>query len=161
MQSEKTNWNCQPIPKFKIGDMVILDTQNIQISHINKSLDHKNLGPFKIIRVINNSAYKLKLPPSISSIFPVFYLWLIHLNNSNLLSRQIISPLPPIWFDKDISLGEYIVEEILDLRINKKKKDSLSEKRVFDIQDKIHGLGWIEYQPRLAGLNRYGWLSRH
>ena len=54
--------------------MVILDARNIKTTRLNKSLDHKNLGPFEIIRVINNSAYKLKLSPAIEGIFLVFYL---------------------------------------------------------------------------------------
>ncbi len=60
IQSEQANRNRQPAPEFKIKDMVMLDARNIRTSRANKSLDHKNLGPFKIIRVIDNSAYELK-----------------------------------------------------------------------------------------------------
>lgn len=58
------------------------------------------------LRVIDNSAYKLNLPPSMSSIFSIFHSWL-HLDKSDFLPGQIVSPLPLIWFDKYISLGEY------------------------------------------------------
>ena len=108
IQNEQANRNLQPAPDFKIGDIVMWDTRNIRTSRANKSLDHKNLGPFRIIRVIDNSAYELKLPPSMSSIFLVFHLWLLHLDKSDPLPGQIIPSPPRIWFDEDIGLGEYV-----------------------------------------------------
>ena len=68
------NRRRHPILKFKIGNIIILDTRNIKITRLNKSLDYKNLGPFKVVRVINNSIYKLKLLSLIAGIFSIFYL---------------------------------------------------------------------------------------
>lgn len=113
IQSEQANRNRQPAPEFKVGGMVMLNARNIRTIRANKSLDHKNLGPFKIVRTINNSAYELDLPQSMSGIFPVFYPWLLHLDKSNPLPGQIIPPPPPIWFDEEVGLGEYIAEDIL------------------------------------------------
>ena len=62
--------------------MVILDARNIKTTRPNKSLDYKNLGPFEIIRVINNLAYELKLLPAMEGIFLVFHPWLLYLDNS-------------------------------------------------------------------------------
>ena len=107
----------------------MLDAQNIRTSRANKSLDQKNLGPLKIIRVIDNSSYELKLLISMSSIFPVFYSWLVHFYKIDPLPRQIILPPPPIWFDEDISLGEYVAEEILDSRIDKRRKNPVSGRK--------------------------------
>ena len=59
----------------------------------------------------------------------MFHPWLLHLDKSDLLPGQIILPSPPIWFDKENSLREYIAEEILDSRIDKRKKDSISSKK--------------------------------
>ena len=73
LQAEQANRRRHPAPEFKVGDMVMLDARNIKTTRPNKSLDHKNLGPFEIVRVINNSAYELKLPPAIEGIFPVFH----------------------------------------------------------------------------------------
>ena len=64
-----------------------------------------------------------------SSIFPIFYLQLLHLDKSDLLSGQIIPPLSSIWFDKDISLRKYVAKEILDSRIDKRRKDPVSRKK--------------------------------
>ena len=35
----------------------------------SKSLDYKNLGPFKIIKAINNIVYELDLPTAIKGIY--------------------------------------------------------------------------------------------
>ena len=58
---------------FKVDNIIILDNRNIKITRSNKSLDHKNLGPFKVTRVINNIVYKLELLEGIN-IYPIFYL---------------------------------------------------------------------------------------
>ena len=54
--------------------MVILNIRNIKIIYLNKLLNYKNLRLFKIVRVINNLVYKLKLFLVINGIFLVFYL---------------------------------------------------------------------------------------
>ena len=126
--------------------MVMLDARNIRTSRANQSLDHKNFGPFKIMRVVDNPAYKLKLLPSMSSIFPVFHLCLLHLDKSDPLPGQIISPPSPISFDEDIGLGEYIAEEILDSRIDKRRKDLISRKRGC-LMYKIKFMGRDEWNP--------------
>ena len=50
----------------------MLNSRNIRTIRLNKSLDYKNLGPYKVIRVINNIVYKLKLPLGIN-IYSIFY----------------------------------------------------------------------------------------
>ena len=52
--------------------MIILDSRNIKIIQPNKFLNYKNLGSFRIIRVINNIVYELELSEEIN-IFFVFY----------------------------------------------------------------------------------------
>ena len=64
----------------------MLDNRSIKITRPNKFLDYKNLDPFKIIRAINNIAYKLELSEGIN-IYPVFYPWLLYLDNSDSLSK--------------------------------------------------------------------------
>lgn len=84
--------------------MVIFDVQNIWTSHGIKSLFNKNLGLFQIIKVIDNSAYKLKLSLSMISIFSEFHLVLHYLDNNNSLPELVIFPLPPIMVNEDIDL---------------------------------------------------------
>ena len=44
---------------FKESNIVILDSRNIKTTRPNKLLNYKNLDLFKVIRVIDNIAYKL------------------------------------------------------------------------------------------------------
>ena len=52
----------------------MLNIKNIKTKQLNKGLNAKNLGLFKITRVINNIAYELELLSIITSIFPIFHL---------------------------------------------------------------------------------------
>lgn len=61
----------------------MLDSRNIKTVRPNKSLDHKNLGLYKIVKAYGNSAYELELSLSMGRVHPVFHLWLFHLDNSD------------------------------------------------------------------------------
>ena len=50
--------------EFKPGDHVWLNAKDLITERPSKKLDHKRLGPFKIIRKISELTYELKLPPS-------------------------------------------------------------------------------------------------
>ena len=84
---EYANRSRAPATKFRVGDMVILDARNIKIRRPNQLLDYKNIGPFKIVRGINNIVYKLKLLEVIGNVFPVFHPWLLHLDRYEPLDR--------------------------------------------------------------------------
>ena len=57
-----------------MGDIVILDIRNIKIDRPSRLLNYKNLGLFKVIKVLDNVAYELDLLLAIKSIYLVFYL---------------------------------------------------------------------------------------
>ncbi|KAG9384339.1 Chromatin organization modifier domain protein [Pyrenophora tritici-repentis] len=61
-----------PAPRFAVGDWVLLNAKHIKTERPVKSLDHKNMGPYQITRVIDNMAYELDLPDSLKNIFPLF-----------------------------------------------------------------------------------------
>lgn len=48
-------------PEFGVSEQVILNTRKFAIVRPNKSLEHKNAGPYTIVRVIGNHAYELKI----------------------------------------------------------------------------------------------------
>jgi hypothetical protein len=48
-------------PKFGVGEQDFAQHQKIAIMRPNKSLKHKNAGPYTIVRVIGNHAYELKI----------------------------------------------------------------------------------------------------
>src|SRR5271163_1772770 len=68
------NRNRTPAPDYQPGDKVYLDASDIQTTRPSKKLSHRRLGPFKVIRKVGNGAYRLKLPPSMSQLHPVFKL---------------------------------------------------------------------------------------
>ena len=55
-----------------MNDIIILNSRNIKIIRLNKSLNYKNLELFRIIRVINNIVYELELSDEIN-IYSIFY----------------------------------------------------------------------------------------
>ena len=84
-------------------------------------MDYKNLGFFIIIRVINNIAYKLKLPELIKGVYPVFYLVLLYYDNQDPLPGQIIELLPLVFINKEG--GDYDTLEVVNSRINKRRNN--------------------------------------
>ena len=124
LQKEQADRHRIPAPEFKVGDMVMLDQRNIKTDRPSKSLDHKNLGPFKIIKAYDNMAYELELPLAMKSIHPVFHPWLLHLDNSDPLPGQHIPPQPPVGIEEGDKI--YEVEEITSSRIDGRRKDPIT-----------------------------------
>jgi hypothetical protein len=86
--------NVRAAPDFHIGDKVWLNAKNIRTLRPNKKLDHRYLGPFIISAQINDSAFRLDLPPEME-IHPTFHVSLLHPYNTNKLPNRI-QPIPPI-----------------------------------------------------------------
>ena len=63
-----------------------------------------------------------------SKLFPVFHPWLLHLNNSNPLLGQVQEPplLVSVEKDEGTELGQYHVEEILDLKYDGRRIDPVT-----------------------------------
>ena len=124
IQEEYANRRRLPAPELRPGDLVMLDCRNIRTTRPNKSLDHKNMGPFKIVRAINNSAYELSLPSTMKGVFPVFHPWLLHNITDDPLPGQRQPPPPPVHTDEEGA--DHPAEEILDSRIDKRRKDPVT-----------------------------------
>ena len=109
----------RPIPTLNIGDEVYLNTKNIQTERPSKKLDHKRVGPFKIIEKIGSHAFKLDLPASMK-IHPVFNVALLtpkSIDGLQDIENRQVDPAPPIVVVNGFE--EYEVEEILDSRIKR------------------------------------------
>jgi hypothetical protein len=77
-------------------------------------LDHKHFGPFPIISKIGAAAYKLKLPHTWKTVWPVFNkVLLTPYTPLQSESQQKPSP-PPVLVDQEL---EYEVEEIIDSKL--------------------------------------------
>ena len=105
--------------------MIMLNKRNINIDRLSHFLDYKNLKSFKIIEIIDNhSAYWLQLLEIISVIHLMFHSWLLYLNSSRSLRDQRRQFSFSVRKTKDYIEHEVIA--IVELRINKRKKNSKS-----------------------------------
>jgi len=56
--------HCRSLaPSFSPGNMVYLDSEDIQTTHPSKELSHHRLGPYLVERHIRKYTYGLVLPP--------------------------------------------------------------------------------------------------
>jgi len=49
-------------PDFKVGDELLLDRYNIHSKWPSQKLDHKEFGPFKVIKNIGLHVFRIELP---------------------------------------------------------------------------------------------------
>ncbi|OWT42324.1 retrovirus polyprotein [Pochonia chlamydosporia 170] len=119
-QEKFANANRSPAPAYRVGDLVLLSTRNINSARPIPKLDHKFIGPFRIERVLSSHTYQLKLPHELSSIHNSFHTNLLRPLPNDPLPGQYNPPPPPIALDER---GEklWAIEEILDSRRKKGK----------------------------------------
>ena len=108
-----------PIPDFNVGDLVWLDARNIKTRRPMKKLDHKRLGPFPITEIVSTHARRLGLPLNLKTIHNVFHVSLLEPHHANPFPARDTAPPPPIEIDDEL---EWEVEEILDSRLNRRRK---------------------------------------
>jgi len=66
------NRRRSPAPSFSPGNMVYLDSKDIQTTRPSKKLSHRHLGPYPVERRVGKYAYHLVLPPPMRHLHPVF-----------------------------------------------------------------------------------------
>jgi hypothetical protein len=60
---------------FQVGDKVLLSTNHLQLKGADRrtpKFSFKYIGPFEIVRVVNQNAYELKLPPQLQLLHSTF-----------------------------------------------------------------------------------------
>lgn len=62
---------------FKVGDFVMLRSENITSPRECKKFDERYIGPFPILDTWGKNAYKLRLVPKYRDIHPVFHVSLL------------------------------------------------------------------------------------
>jgi hypothetical protein len=110
-----------PVREFNIGQKVWLSAQHIKTVRPSKKLDHNYLGPFPIAEKLSSHAYRLTLP-SHMRIHNVFHISLLEPVTENTIPNRQIEPPPPIEVESEL---EYEVSQILDSKIDKRKKEKL------------------------------------
>ncbi len=111
----------QESPQYNLGDKVWLLSRNIATNRPSRKLDHKRLGPFKIMQKIGSSAYRLELPRAMQ-IHNVFHVSLLEPHKPDTIPGRRNPPPPPIEIDNQ---PEYVVDRILDSRVRRKRLEYL------------------------------------
>ena len=96
-------------PTFSEGDMVLLATKNITTKRLNKKLDYKYIGPYKILEKISENNYRLDLPPKVK-LHPIFHISLLESAKDTIVVK---TDEPETEVD---GLEEHEAEAIIDMR---------------------------------------------
>ena len=115
--------------KFQVGDKVLLSTANLNNELRAPKLMQRYVGPFSIVRVVNDVAYELALPASMSRVHPTFHVsklkrWARDSSERFPGREQDLAPPPPV-----IDEGEekWEVERIVDKRSRRAGRSTITE----------------------------------
>jgi hypothetical protein len=127
---------------FKVGDKVMLSTQNLSSLDKAPKLLPRYIGPYSVRKIISPVAYELDLPGNMK-IHPTFHVSKLkpyHSSDDNLFPNreQIVRPPPDIIDDHE----EFEVERILNKRIRKYGRGQRIEYLVLWKGYPIHEATW-------------------
>ena len=126
------NCHCSPTPSFSPGDMVYLDSEDIQTTRPSKKLSHCCLGPYPVERHVRKYTYHLVLPPLMRHLHPVFNVVKLSPAPDDPIARRHWNlPPPPELVD---GTEEYIVEKILNSRMFRQKLQYLVKWKGYRIE---------------------------
>jgi hypothetical protein len=145
---EQANRLRSPAPELRPGDLVMLDARNVRTRQHSKGLSPKNLGPFKVLESFQGKAYKLDFSEheDLRQIYPVFHPWLLHPYDDQPLPGQRQEPQGPVDVDEEGDL--YEVEDILDAKVDRRRKDTQTGKK-----------GVLRYLVKWTGWDKPDWLD--
>jgi hypothetical protein len=101
--------------QFALGDKVLLDTKNLKPVYGTKKLFPKWVGPFVVVKQVNDAAYQIKLPSNMR-IHDVFHVSLLRPYKTD---GRVQPPPTPVEVEGEL---EYEVESILLHRESKPGK---------------------------------------
>lgn len=108
-----------PAPAFEKGSKVWLDARNIHTKRPMKKLDNRRIGPFVVEEEVSTHARRLKLPPHLRFLHPVFHIHLLEPYVVNELTGRTQPPPPAVEVE---GAEEFEVEEVLDSRFDRRRR---------------------------------------
>ena len=131
-QKDNADKSRKAHPVINIRDKVWLLCRNLKTNRPCDKLDFRRLGPFSVVKQINDIAFRLELPPSMK-IHPIFHVFLLEpYKTSSILGRSQVPP-PPVEIEGN---EEFEVSEILDSRIIRRKLEYLVHWQGYDISER-------------------------
>jgi hypothetical protein len=112
---------------FRVGDQVMLSTENLNVGERKRKLTPKYTGPFVVEEVKSPVAYRLRLPPQLARIHNVFHVSLLkpyRVDDGQFTGRPQINRPPPEIIDGE---EEWEVERILDHRTRRVGRGTVVE----------------------------------
>lgn len=107
---EYANRSRNPAPRYRVGDYVWLNAKNIKTLRPTKKLDWKNLGPFRIQKVVSPYSYCLEVSDSFRKHL-MFHVSLLRPAHQDPVPGQVAEPPPPVEVEGH---EEWEVKEIVD-----------------------------------------------
>jgi hypothetical protein len=117
---------------INIEDKIWLLRRNLKTNRLCDKLDFCHLGPFLVVKQINDVAFRLELPPSMK-IHPIFHVFLLEAYKE--------SSIPGIFHVPSLSVEiegqeEFEVSKIFDSRVIRKKLEYLILWQEYDISER-------------------------
>ena len=92
----RSDEGARAMPQWKKGDRVWLDARNIQQKRASNKLSAKKLGPFEVVEKVGSNAYRIKLPPTMKGVHPVFNVALLHDAPPDAIPGRVHKQPPPV-----------------------------------------------------------------
>lgn len=100
LQNKKfADYYCSSAPTYAVGQKMWLSTRDIDLKDFPKKLCPRFIEPFRVEKIINQSAIRLHLPASLR-VHHTFHVSLIKLVRTSPLTPPAVT-LPPTWFLND------------------------------------------------------------
>ncbi|TMW59505.1 hypothetical protein Poli38472_004574 [Pythium oligandrum] len=120
--------------EFAEGDLVLLDTKNLPLRVAAEGAEEKKsklaarrIGPFRIIKMINDNVAKLELPANLSRLHPTFNVELLthYVPSPEKFETRPTSKAAPIIIDEETGEKTYVIEKLLEFRQVRRRREWL------------------------------------